>query len=91
MMEERVRTNFGDGTLLYNWVDCDAGEDLVEHFNVDSVPSLVTVLPHRQEAEVLPGITPEQLTEKITQADSFIKTLFEQEKQLAFREIEDLV
>ena len=28
---------------------------------------------------------------KITELDNFIKTLFEQEKQLAFREIEDLV
>lgn len=36
-------------------------------------------------------MTPEQLTEKVTEMDAFIKTLFEQEKQLAFREIDDLV
>ena len=36
-------------------------------------------------------ITPDQLTEKVTQLDTFVKTLFEQEKQLAFREIDDLV
>ena len=41
--------------------------------------------------EVIAGVTPEQLTTKITELDNFIKTLFEQEKQLAFREIEDLV
>ena len=31
------------------------------------------------------------MTAKITDSDNFIKTLFEQEKQLAFREIDDLV
>lgn len=58
---------------------------------MESVPSLVVVMPHKQDHEILAGPTPDQLTDKITQLDTFIKTLFEQEKQLAFREIEDLV
>ena len=37
------------------------------------------------------GVTPEQLTAKITELDQYIRTLFEQEKQLAFREIDDMV
>ena len=48
MMAERVNQNFAAGTVLFNWVDCDQGEDLVEHFDVESVPSLVIVMPHKQ-------------------------------------------
>ena len=91
MVEARVAQNISANTMLFNWVDCDAGEDLVEHFDIESVPSLAIVLPHKQEPQILAGVTPEQLTDKLTEMDSFIKTLFEQEKQLAFREIEDLV
>ena len=91
MLDERVRTNFGFATIIFNWVDCDQAEDLVDHFDIESVPSLAIVLPHKQSYEVLPGVTPEKLTEKVTEIDNFVRTLFEQEKKLAFREIEDLV
>ena len=91
MVEERVSQNIGANTILFYTVDCDACEDIVEHFDIESVPSLVLVLPHKQAPVVLAGVTPEQLTEQVTEMDNFIKTLFEQEKQLAFREIEDLV
>jgi thioredoxin-like negative regulator of GroEL len=47
MVEERVSQNIGANTILFNLVDCDAGEDLVEHFDIESVPSLVLVLPHK--------------------------------------------
>ena len=77
MVTERVNQNFAAGTILFNWVDCDSGEDLVEHFDVESVPSLVIVLPHKNSPEILAGVTPEQLTEKITAMDTYIKTLFE--------------
>lgn len=80
MLEERVRQNFAPTTLIFNWVDCDIADDLVEHFDVESVPSLVVVLPHKQNPEVLSGVTPEQLTSKVTEMDNFVKTLFEQEK-----------
>ena len=36
-------------------------------------------------------MTPEQLTAKITELDQYVRTLFEQEKQRAFREIDDMV
>ena len=80
MLTERVRQGFGAETILFSWVDCDSAEDLVEHFDVESVPSLVVVMPHKQQAEVVAGISPDQLTEKVTQLDIFVKTLFEQEK-----------
>lgn len=91
MVTERVKQGFGADSILFGWVDCDSGEDLVEHFDVESVPSMVVMMPHKQQPELISGITPDQLTEKVTQLDTFIKTLFEQEKQLAFREIDDLV
>ena len=91
MLAERVRQNFAADSIIFGWVDCDEAEELVEHFDVESVPSLVVVQPHKQEHETVAGPTPDQLTDKITQLDTFIKTLFEQEKQLAFREIDDLV
>ena len=47
MVVERVRQNFGAGTIIFNWVDCDQGEDIIEHFDVETVPSLVIVLPHK--------------------------------------------
>ena len=80
MVVERVRQNFGAGTILFNWVDCDQGEDIVEHFDVETVPSLVIVLPHKQNYEIVSGVSPEQLTAKITELDQYIKTLYEQEK-----------
>lgn len=49
MVEARVAQNISANTMLFNWVDCDAGEDLVEHFDIESVPSLAIVLPHKQE------------------------------------------
>ena len=91
MVTERVRQNFAAGTIIFNWVDCDTGDDLVEHFDVESVPSLVIVLPHKQTHETVAGVTPDQLTAKVTELDTYVTTLFEQEKQLAFREIDDLV
>jgi len=39
---------------------------LVEHFDIESVPSLAVVMPHKQNPEILAGVTPDQLTEKIT-------------------------
>ena len=77
MLDERVRTNFGFATIIFNWVDCDQAEDLVDHFDIESVPSLAIVLPHKQSYEVLPGVTPEKLTEKVTEIDNFVRTLFE--------------
>ena len=91
MVTERVRQNFAAATIIFNWVDCDTGDDLVEHFDVESVPSLVIVLPHKQTHETVAGVTPDQLTAKVTELDTYVTTLFEQEKQLAFREIDDLV
>ena len=49
MVAERVKQNFAASTILFNWVDCDQGEDLVEHFDIESVPSLVIVMPHTQQ------------------------------------------
>jgi len=80
MVSERVRQNFAADTMLFNWVDCDLAEDLVDHFDVESVPSLVLVMPHKQNPAVVAGVTPDQLTEKIEEMDKYIKTLFEQEK-----------
>ena len=92
MLQERANQELsGMVTTLLAWVDCDAGEDLVEHFDIDVVPSLVVLLPHKQQPEVLAGVTPDQLNGKVAQLDSFIKTLFEEEKALAFREIDSLV
>ena len=47
MVQERVRQNFAVSTIIFTWVDCDQGEELVEHFDVEAVPSLVIVLPHK--------------------------------------------
>jgi hypothetical protein len=29
------------------WADCDVAQDLVDHFEVDQVPSLAIILPHK--------------------------------------------
>jgi len=77
--------------LKFCWVDCDKSEDLVDHFSVDSVPSLILVHPHKMSPTVLQGVTPEQVTSTIHEQNEFYTKLFEQEKQHAFRDIEDLV
>lgn len=41
------------------------------------MPSLAVVLPHKQNPEIVAGVTPEQLTDKVTEMDTFVKTLFE--------------
>ena len=78
-------------SVIFCWVDCDQSEDLVNEFDIDNVPTLLVVYPHKQQPEVLQGITPEQLSTKVNELDNFIKTLFDQEKQQAFREIENMV
>ena len=47
MVTERVKQGFGADSILFGWVDCDSGEDLVEHFDVESVPSMVVMMPHK--------------------------------------------
>ena len=78
-------------SLIFCFVDCDKGEDLVNDFDVESVPTLAVIYPHKQQPEILQGISPEMLSSKVSELDNFIKKLFEQEKQQAFREIEGYV
>ena len=59
MLQERVNQNFGATSILFNWVDCDSADELVEHFDVEEVPALVTVMPHKQDHETKLGLTPE--------------------------------
>jgi thioredoxin-like negative regulator of GroEL len=33
--------------IKFYWVDCDSSEDLIDHFEVDEVPSLILVHPHK--------------------------------------------
>ena len=78
-------------SVIFCWVDCDQSEDLVNEFDIDNVPTLLVVYPHKQQPEVLQGISPEQLSAKVSELDNFVKHLFEQEKQQAFREIESMI
>ena len=59
MLVERVKQNFAADTIIFGWADCDEAEDLVEHFDIESVPSLAVMMPHKQQAEVLAGPTPD--------------------------------
>jgi hypothetical protein len=52
--------------------DCDAAADLVDHFeDVDSVPSLVMVHPHKMAFETIAAPTPESLTSTIEDQNKF--------------------
>ena len=46
-------------SVIFCQVNCDQGEDLVNDFDIESVPTLAAVYPHKQSAEILTGVTPE--------------------------------
>jgi hypothetical protein len=63
----------------------------VDKFDINQVPSLAIVHPHKLNPEILQNPSPEQLTSTIETQNEFYKKWFEEEKKKAFREIEDLV
>jgi thioredoxin-like negative regulator of GroEL len=60
-MVEEMPANFSQ--VKFAIVDCDEAQDLVDHFeDVESVPSLVMVHPHKMAFETVSAPAPEALT-----------------------------
>jgi len=59
----------------------------VDHFEVDTVPTLLLVHPHKTAHETFTA-SPELLNSKIAEVTKFYDELFETEKKQAFRDIE---
>ena len=78
--------------VKFFWVDCDQSSDVVDHFEVDQVPSLAIIQPHKNSVEkVHQDLSPELLQATLRTQHEFMKNLFDQEKQKAFRDITTLV
>jgi hypothetical protein len=48
------------------WIDCDQVADLVDQFEVDQIPALVLVHPHKTKYEIIQDLTPESLSAAIS-------------------------
>jgi Grx4 family monothiol glutaredoxin len=88
MIEEYPTTY---NSIIFRWVDCDTSDDIVDEFNIESVPSLAIVMPHKDDKEIIAGPTPEQISAHISELDSTFKQMYEKEKQMAYREIDLMV
>ena len=53
---------------------------MVDHFDIESVPSIAVVMPHKNEFEIVPGVTPEKMSELAGEIDSTFKQMYEKEK-----------
>ena len=55
--------------------------DLVDKFQVDAVPTLVLMHPHKQNAEVLQNdLTPESFNLLVTDQNAYYTRMFQTEK-----------
>jgi thiol-disulfide isomerase/thioredoxin len=77
--------------VRFAWCDSDQAEDLVDKFNVDEVPTVAVIHPHKLNADILDNPSPDQFSEQVTTQNEFYEKWFEQEKQKAYRDIEDLI
>lgn len=73
-------------------IDADEGTALVDLFEVDAVPALVIVHPHKNKPDVhQSNMTPEFLNAQVAEQEKFYTELFEKERGQAYRDIEQLV
>ena len=63
----------------------------MEKLDISQVPALALFQPFKLSPELTENPSPQVLTEKIEKQNEFFKTMFFEEKQKAFAEIEDLV
>jgi len=47
--------------VKFFWLDCDSSSDLIDVFNVDQVPAVVIVHPHKINVEIVNEVSPESL------------------------------
>ena len=68
-------SNYPRVKLLF--FDCDQVPDLVDKFEVDQVPAVVLLHPHKNDHEVTQPVNPEQLSAIIAEQNTFYIQLFE--------------
>jgi len=57
--------------------DADKVPELVDKYQIDAVPSLILMHPHKQNAEVLQSdITPESLNKLVAEQNAFYTQMF---------------
>jgi Grx4 family monothiol glutaredoxin len=63
----------------------------VEKFDINAVPTLAVIHPHKVQPELIENPSPERLAQTAEVQNEFYQKWFDEEKKKAFREIEDLV
>ncbi|CDW76674.1 monothiol glutaredoxin-s17-like [Stylonychia lemnae] len=77
--------------VRFTWCNSDECQDLIDKFNVNEVPTLALIHPHKMNPEVIQNPSPDQLNSVIETQNEFYQKWFEEEKLKAFREIDDMV
>ena len=89
-MVSEMPSNFTQ--IRFAVVDADQVPDLVEKFQIDAVPTLVLMHPHKQNAEVIQSdLSPESLNQLVNDQNAYYTRMFQTEKQQAFRDIDLLL
>jgi len=62
-------------------VDADQAPDLVEKYQIDAVPALILMHPHKQNPEVIQSdLSPESLNQLVADQNSYYTQMFQTEK-----------
>eukprot|EP00347_Sterkiella_histriomuscorum_P021830 403332619 len=92
----QLRDQLSEMTKVYKnvkfaWCNSDEAQDLVDKFDINEVPTLALIHPHKINPELVQNPSPDQLIQLIETQNEFYTKWFEEEKLKAFREIEDMV
>ena len=92
---KEVKFSWVSSIIDFNYLllqcNSDESQDLIEKFDINAVPTLALIHPHKAQPELIENPSPEKLSQTIELQNEFYTKWFEEEKQKAFREIEDLV
>lgn len=74
--------------LVFTWIDCDKFVELVEKYEVDTVPTVLVFHPHKQDVDKIINPSPDKLNAEIEKQNEYYKSVLSTEKERVFQEID---